>query len=215
MRIFVTTGVLLHDTSEDFHSFLHEVLRIVINQNAEHEFIIHSVDSDDSIFSAGNVTCVKMRNVFRRSFLVKMWYDLKLPAILKKYKADLFISFDGFCSMTTGIPQFIVFNDSLLTKNSNRWSKLRSSNYIRFLQKSLQKAKTIICCSDFRKQDLMLRYLAEANKLDVMYPAVKEIFQPLDEDVKEEIRMNFCEGKNYFAYTGTMQQRQDLFQVGI
>src|SRR4026208_371630 len=110
MRIFVTTGVLLHDTSEDFHSFLNEVLRIVINQNSGHEFIIQSDDSEAKIFSSGNVTHVRMRHVMHRSLLVKMWYDLKLPAILKKHKADLFISFDGLCSMTMGIPQIIVFN---------------------------------------------------------------------------------------------------------
>ena len=213
MRIFITRGILLHDTSEDYYTFLNAVLRIIIERNPEHEFIIHSPEADTEIFSFANATHVKLRNIRRHPLLVKMWYDVKFPAVLKKYRAELFISFDGLCSMTMGIPQIIVFNDSLLTKNSNRWSKLRSSNYIRFLQKSLQKAKTIICCSDFRKQDLMLRYLAEANKLDVMYPAVKEIFQPLNEDVKEEIRMNFCEGKNYFAYTGTMQQRQDLFNV--
>jgi len=207
MRIFVTTGVLLHDTSEDFYSFLNEVLRIVINRNAEHEFIIHSNDSDARVFCANNVTCVKMRNVIRGSLLVKMWYDLKLPTILKKYKADLSISFDGFCSMTMGIPQIIVFNDSFLL------GRPRSIFYNRFIQKSLQKATTIICISDFRKQDLGLRYLVDANKLAVIYPAVKGTFQPLNEDVKEEIRMKYCDGKNYFAFTGTVEKRQELFNL--
>lgn len=213
MRIFVTTGVLLHDTSEDFHSFLNEVLRIVVNQNAEHEFIIHSNDSDASKFSAGNVTRVEMRNVFRLSLLVKMWYDLKIPAILKKYKADLFISFDGFCSMTTGIPQFIVFNDSFSLDNASVLSRPRSIFYNRFMQKSLQKAKKIICISDFRKKDLRLRYLVDTDKLDVMYPAVNGTFQTLNEDVKEKVRMKYSDGKNYFAFTGTMEKRQDLFNL--
>src|SRR5207244_7209354 len=64
-----------------------------------------------------------------------------------------------------------------------------------------------------RKQDLMLRYLVDVNKLDVMYPAVKGTFQPLNEDVKEEVRMNYCDGKNYFVYTGAIRQRQELFSL--
>jgi glycosyltransferase involved in cell wall biosynthesis len=142
-----------------------------------------------------------------------MWYDLKLPAILKKYRADLFISFDGFCSMTTGIPQFIVFNDSFLLNDAAVLSRPRSIFYNRFMQKSLQKAKTIICISDFRKQDLRLRYLVDADKIDVIYPAVNEPFQALNEDVKEKVRMKYCDGKNYFVFTGTMEKRQDLINL--
>src|SRR4030095_4572472 len=126
MRIFVTTGVLLHDVSEDYYIFLNDVLKIIIERNAEHDFIIHSHKTDTGIILSANVTRVRMRNVMRHSLLVKMWYDFKLPAILKKFKADVFISFDGLCSMTTGIPQFIVFNDSFLLSNSARGSRFRS-----------------------------------------------------------------------------------------
>jgi glycosyltransferase involved in cell wall biosynthesis len=142
-----------------------------------------------------------------------MWYDIKLPAILKKHKADLFISFDGLCSMTTGIPQIIVFNDSFLWSRPSTGSGLPSSTTMRIMKKSLRKAETIICYSESRKQHLVHRYLVDANKLDVMCPAVKETFQPLNESVKEEVRMNFCDGKNYFAYAGTVEQHRDLFNL--
>jgi len=101
MRIFITRGILLHDTSEDYYTFLNTVLRIIIERNPEHEFIIHSPEADTEIFSFANATHVKLRNIRRHPLLVKMWYDVKFPAVLKKYRAELFISFDGLCSMTT------------------------------------------------------------------------------------------------------------------
>lgn len=213
MRIFITRGILLHDTSEDYYTFLNAVLSIIIERNPEHEFIIHSPEADTEIFSFANATHVKLRNIRRHPLLVKMWYDVKFPAVLKKYRAELFISFDGLCSMTTGIPQVIVFRESFLLNNSATRSRLRSSYYLRFMKKSLQKAKEIICCSDFRKQDLLFQHLIDANKLHVMPPAVNEIFQPLSEDEKQEVRIKYCDGKNYFAYTGTTKESQDLFNI--
>ncbi len=213
MRIFVTTGVLLHHFSEDYNIFLSEILKIICERNADHKFIVHSHEADEGKFSRSNVTHIKVRNLIRHPLRVKLWYDLKLPAILKKHKADLFISFDGLCSMTTGIPQIIVFNDSLLLSRSTTGSGLPSSKNMRLLQKSLQKAKTIICYSESRRQDLVHRYLVDANKLDVMYPAVKEIFHPLNESLKEEVRIRFCDGRNYFAYAATMEQHGDLFNL--
>ena len=211
MRIFVNTGVLLHDGSEDYHYFLKQVLKIVIDRNREHEFIILSHDADARSFSADNVTHVKMRNILGHWLAVKVWYDLKLPAILKKHKADLFISFEGFCSLTTAIPQFILFNPAL--SDSPAPGGLRSLFYKRFMRKALNKAKTVICFCDFRKKDVMLRYFISDSKLAVVYPSVKETFRPVDEDVKEEVRVKFCDGKNYFAYAGTMQKREELFNI--
>ena len=214
MTIIVNTGVLPHAGSEDYHCFLNEVLRIVINRNREHEFIILTQDADArKLFTTDNVAHVRKHNALRQSLAVKMWYDLKLPAILKKYKADLYISFDGLCSMTAGIPQIILLNDLSFLIDSPKLGLLRSLFYKRFMKQSLQKASTIICNSEISKKDVMLRYSVPANKIGVVYPAVKETFQPVNEAVKEEVRLKHSDGKNYFACTGAMRIREDLFNM--
>ena len=211
MRIFVNTGVLLHDGSEDYHCFLNEVLKIVIDRNRDYEFIILSANDDARLFLAGNVTHVKVHPIMRYPLAVKIWYDLKLPATLKKHKADVFISFDGLCSLTTEIPQVILFNP--LMNDYSGANSLRSLFYKHFMQKAIQKANTIICCGDFRKKDVVLRYIVNANKLAIVYPAINETWQPFNENVKEEIRMKYCDGKNYFVYMGLARQRQDIVNI--
>ena len=59
----------------------------------------------------------------------------------------------------------------------------------------------------------MLRYSVNEKKLNVVYPAAKEIFQPLNEMVKEEVRKKYCDEKNYFIYAGAIQQRNDLLNL--
>ena len=125
MKIVVNTGVLLHANSEYYRHFLNEVLEIIINRNREHEFIILTEDADIKKFLfSSNVTKVIRRYTLRNSLLLKIWYDIKLPYILKKYKADLFVSFDGFCSLTTRRPQCVLLNDLSLFSYSSPGSRL-------------------------------------------------------------------------------------------
>ena len=214
MKIVVNTGVLLHDNSEYYRNFLNEVLEIIINRNREHEFIILTEDADIKKFLfSSNVTKVIRRNTLRNSLLVKIWYDIKLPYILKKYKADLFVSFDEFCSLTTRRPQCVLLNDLSLLSYSSPGSRPHLFFYKHFLHRMIQRADVLVCWSDFKKKDLMLRYSAKEKKFCVVYPAAQEIFQPLNEAAKEEVRKNYCDEKSYFIYAGTIQQRNDLLNL--
>ena len=214
MKIIVNTVVLLHDISEDYRCFLNEVLEIIIKRNGEHEFIIIADDSIAQKFLSGkNVTKVIRRYPLRHPLLTKIWYDLKLPAILKKHQGDLFVSLDGFCSHTTRLPQCVLLNDLSLSVYSSRDKRLRSFFYKRLMHKIVQRAGVLVCGSDVKRKDLMLRYPGNEKKLNVVYPAAMETFQPLNELVKDEVRQKYCDEKNYFVYAGTIQQRNNLLNL--
>ena len=59
----------------------------------------------------------------------------------------------------------------------------------------------------------MLRYSINERKFCVVYPAAQQIFQPLNEAVKQEVRKKYCDEKSYFIYAGTNQQRNDLLNL--
>ncbi len=213
MKIIINTVVLLHNNSEDYRGFLNEVLEIIIKRNREHEFIIIADDSGaKKLLPGNNVTKVIRRYPLRHPLLTKMWYDLKLHAILKKYQGDLFVSLDGFCSHTIQLPQCVFLNDLSLSGYS-RDKRLRLFFYKHLMPKIVQRAHLLVCGSDVKKKDLMLRYSVNEKKLTVVYPAAIEIFQPLHELVKDEVRKKYCDEKNYFVYAGTFQQRNDLFNL--
>ena len=215
MRILVNTGVLLHDDVESYHCFLNEILEMIVNRNGKHEFIILAKHADAGRFvTCSNVTLVTGRHPLRHPLLIKTWYDLKLPAILKKYRAELFLSFDGFCSLTTRLPQCVLVADhSLIAGNTSRSRRLWSLFYERFVRNAFQKANSLVCWSDFKKKDLMLRYPLNEKKLSVIYPAAKASIQPLNELVKEEVRKSYSDERNYFVYTGAFLQRKELFNL--
>ena len=215
MKIVVNTGVLLNDHPENYCRFLYEVLEIIVNRNREHEFIIitESVDVKKFLFGS-NVTKVIRRYTLRHPLLLKIWYDIKLPYILKKYQADLFVSFDGFCSLTTRLRQCVLLNDLSLLPYSFPGNRQHLFFYKHFMDKILRRADVLVCWSDSKRKELMLRYsVKEKKRFCVVYPAAKEIFQPLNEKVKEEVRKEYCDEKNYFIYSGAIQQQNDLLNL--
>src|SRR5689334_22671081 len=47
----------------------------------------------------------------RHPFLYYLWFEHAVPAALKKHKADLFLSPDGYLSLNTSVPQLPVIHD--------------------------------------------------------------------------------------------------------
>ena len=92
----------------------------------------------------------------RHPLLWKWWYDVKVPSVLKKYKADVFVSCDGFCSLTTKVPQCLVLHDLSFLHYPSFIKKSHLFFYKRYIPKFLQKAKTVATVSEFSKKILFL-----------------------------------------------------------
>ena len=93
----------------DFEDFIVETIPRFILQHPDDRFFILT-DAMPSIQLAfpGNAEIIVTKPPPQNTLLKKIWWDVKLPSLLKKIKADLFISFTDNCSLTAAIPQFIV-----------------------------------------------------------------------------------------------------------
>ena len=133
--------------------------------------------------------------------------------MLKKQKADIFISFDGVCSLTAKIPQCLFINDlSFLEKNT--FLKRSYANYYkRNTPKFLKKAETILTNSITLKEKIASRYQTGASKIHVIYAAASEIFQPVNDPQKTRTKGKFAEGKEYFLYSGTIHSGNNLINL--
>src|SRR6185369_15129681 len=93
-------------------NFIVETSFLLAEQNFEHRFIIISDQKPAEQFSFySNIETILVKPLSKNALLKKIWWDIKLPAILKKVKADLFISFHNTCSLTTIIPQFMMIQN--------------------------------------------------------------------------------------------------------
>ena len=79
----------------EFRKFIVETSFLLIQQHSEHKFIIITDKRSAEQFPFySNIETIFVKPLSKNALLKKIWWDIKLPAILKKVKADLFISFE-------------------------------------------------------------------------------------------------------------------------
>ncbi|HEY0066595.1 MAG TPA: hypothetical protein VGB46_04510, partial [Flavisolibacter sp.] len=112
MIIAVNTRLLLKDGLEGCGYFIREVFRIMADKYPQHHFyFLFDRPYDPSFVFGKNITPIVITPPARHPILWKYWFDVKVPAVLKKIKADVFVSADGFCSLATRVPQCLVVHD--------------------------------------------------------------------------------------------------------
>lgn len=214
MKIAVNTRFLLNDYLEGYGYFVQETFKRIIIDHPEHEFLFIFDRPYDQRFVFGpNVKAVVAGPPARHPLLWKWWYDVKLPALLRKYKADIFVSCDGFCSLRTRVPQCLVLHDLAFLHYPSFIRKSHLLYYKKYTPKMLARAKAVATVSAFSKNDIIQQYKTEENKIDVVYSASKDIFRPLTDSEKKATKTKYTEGKDYFIYTGAIHPRKNLVNL--
>lgn len=214
MKIAVNTRFLSNEHPEGYGYFLYEVLKRITVNNPRHEFlfIFDRAYHERFIFSE-NVTAIVTGPPARHPVLWKWWYDVKIPVILKKYKADVFLSCDGFCSLATKVSQCLVIHDLSFLHYPSFIKRSHLLFYKHYTPKFLRKANRIATVSAFSKKDIEAHYQTDAGKIDIVYSAAKDIFLPLQEEDKELVKEKYTGGKNYFLYIGAIHPRKNLVSL--
>jgi glycosyltransferase involved in cell wall biosynthesis len=214
MRIAVNTRFLLPDYLEGYGYFVFEIFKYLTNTYPQHQFIfIFDRPYDQRFIFSSNITPVVTGPPARHPLLWKFWYDVKIPRVLKKYKADVFVSVDGLCSLATTVPQCLVVHDLAFIHYPSHIKKSHLFFYKRYTPFFLQKAKAIATVSEFSKQDIAHYYEIDQDKLNVVYSAAKEIFKPVPTDIRETIKNKYTSGREYFLYVGAIHPRKNLVNL--
>lgn len=214
MTIAVNTRFLLNDYLEGYGYFIYETFKRITAAHPEHEFVFVFDRPFDKRFVFGaNIKPVVTGPPARHPLLWKLWYDIKLPAVLRKYKADVLVSCDGFCSLVTKIPQCLVVHDLAFLHYPSFNKKSHLSFYKKNTPKFLSKAKSVATVSEFSKKDILAAYNADEDKIDVVYSAAKEIFSPVSDEDKAATKNKYTGGKEYFVYAGAIHPRKNLMNL--
>ncbi len=112
MRIAVNTRLLLKGKLEGIGWFTYQTLERMVRDHPEHEFIFFfDRPYDPQFIFASNVTPVVVHPQARHPILFYIWFEWRIPHLLRKYKADLFLSPDSYMSLSTKVPTCLVIHD--------------------------------------------------------------------------------------------------------
>lgn len=214
MTIAVNTRFLLHEYLEGYGNFINETFKRITANHPEHDFIFIFDRPVDKRFVFGkNVKTVVTGPPARHPLLWKFWYDVKIPSVLRKYKADVFVSCDGFCSLSTKVPQCLVLHDLAFLHHPFFIKKSHLLFYKKYTPIFLEKAKAVATVSGFSKKDILAHYKIHPGKIDVVFSAAKEIFHSAGEEEKKATKNKYADGKEYFVYAGAIHPRKNLVNL--
>ncbi len=211
MRIAVNTRLLLKDRLDGIGWFSYETLRRICHLHPEHEFIFlfDRPWHPDFIFGK-NVVPVVIGPPSRHPFLWIIWFEFSVLKALKKYRADLFLSPDGYLSLRTRCPSICVIHDINFFHRPYDLPLLSRWYYNFFFPRFARKALRIGTVSEFSKRDIVASYNISPEKIDVMYNGANELYKPDNIAVQKRSREMISGGKPYFIFIGTLHPRKNL-----
>lgn len=211
MRIAVNTRLLQKGKLEGIGWFTYETLIRMTQNHPEHEFIfIFDRPFNPEYIFAENVTPVVVGPQARHPVLFYIWFDFQIPKVLKKYKADLFLSPDGYLSLRTKVPQLAVIHDINFVHRPDDLPWLIAKYYNFFFPRFARIAKRIATVSFYSKEDIARSFKISYDKIDVVYDGINQIFEPLSEQEKSKIRNKFTGGAGYFLFVGALHPRKNV-----
>ncbi len=205
---------LINDKLEGIGYFTREVIRELTQKYPDNiYYIIYDRPFKKPEIEGTNIKHIVLSPPARHPLLWKFWFDLKIPSLLKKIKADVFVSMDGFASLTTKVPQCIVVHDLGYLHYPQGYFKSHLFFYNRYTPKFLSKAASIVTVSQFSKADILNNYSISPEKINVVYCAANNIFKPLPFEDKIAIKQQYTQSREYFIYAGSIHPRKNLINL--
>lgn len=211
MKIAVNTRLLIKDKLEGIGWFTVETFRRITQWHPEAEFLfLFDRNYSNEFIFAENVTPVVLPPQARHPILYYTWFNASVPYLLRKRKADMFISPDGYLSLNTKVPQLDVFHDLNFEHYPGDLPQIEQWYYRRYFPKFASKAKRIVTVSEYSKSDIVKQYGVQPEKIDVVYNGASNLFKPASSEVILRIQKKYTSGFPYFLFIGALHPRKNL-----
>ena len=214
MIIAVNVRLLIKDRLEGIGWFSYESLKRISRDHPEHKFIFifDRPFSKDMVFS-DNIIPVVAPPPTRHPFLWFIWFEFVIPRLLKKYRADLFLSPDGYLSLSTKTPSISVIHDINFLHRPGDLPLLTRKYYNHFFPRFARKANRLATVSEYSKKDISENYNIIPDNIDVVYNGCNTLYKPLDESIKQSVKNKYSSGCDYFLFIGALHPRKNLLML--
>jgi glycosyltransferase involved in cell wall biosynthesis len=201
----------LPERLEGFGWYTHEIMRRMVSQHPENEFIFLFDRPFDPRFVYGkNVAPIVLKPRARFAPQFYFWFEWTVPQALKRLGADVFFSPDAMCSLSAKTPTVMTCHDLVPLHFPEQIPLIHRQYLLHFLPKHLRRADRILTVSDYVRQDIFQTCGIPLEKISTVHNGCREGFLPLAETEKQEVRQKFAKGEPYFFYTGAIHPRKNI-----
>ena len=177
LKIAVNTRFLLPGQLEGFGWYTHEIVRRMVAQHPEDEFIFFFDRPFDAQFVYGkNVTPVVLCPRARFAPMFYAWFEWAVPRTLKKYGADVFFSPDAMCSLSAQTPTVMTCHDLVPLHHPEQIPLIHRHYLLHFLPKQMRRADRILTVSDYVRRDISQTCGIPLEKISTVHNGCREVF---------------------------------------
>lgn len=214
MIIAVNTRLQKNQQPDGYESFLFETLDGLTKKFPQQQFLyIFDKPYDQNLVFEKNVLPIVSGPETSNSLRLQYWFNFKIPAVLRKYKADVFVSLEGICSQRTQKPQCLLITNLDFLQPATGIKRPNTRFYKKFTPSFLAKAKSIAVVSSYAQSVITSHYKINAADVDIINPGISKLFKPVGWEEKESIKEEYAEGKAYFLYSGKINPEANLINL--
>ena len=211
MEIAVNTRLLIKDKLEGIGWFSYETLKRITQKHPEHHFtFLFDRNYDESFLFSHNITPIILSPQARHPILFYWWFEHSVAGTLKSLKPDLFLSPDGYLSLSSPTPSLPVMHDLNFKHYPEDLPFLVRKYYNHYFPKFAQKATRIATVSEYSKKDIVSSYNISAETIDVVYNGVNEFYGPISDEEKKQTLNKYAKGEDYFVFVGSLHPRKNI-----
>jgi len=211
MNIVVNAQFLQENNLEGLGWFSFETLKRMTKNHPEHRFyfIFSSKNYQQFLFAENIIPCI-VGPKFNHPLIWLYKFEFVIPRLLKKYKADLFLSPTGISSLRTFVPTLTVIHDLNFEHYPQNLSFSYRLYYKYFFPRWAKKAVRLATVSEFSKQDISKRYDIDSDKIDVVYNGANDSLHPISELEKTSVKIQYTNDSPYFVFVGATPPRKNI-----
>ncbi len=213
MNIAINARFLIANQLEGIGNFTLQIIKDLVANHPHHHFYLIYDRKTPPLVHHPNITNLYLLPSARHPILWYIWFEWRLPTLLKKYHIHKLISPDGFVSLRSNVPSLLVVHDLAYLAFPNHLPLLVRWYYRYFTPKYLSKAQTIVTVSHFVKKHIEGSFSIPASKIQVTNNLPKDIFQPLAQPQKSLVQNQYALGCPYFLYVGAIHPRKNILRL--
>jgi glycosyltransferase involved in cell wall biosynthesis len=149
----------------------------------------------------------------RHPLLFYMWFEWGVPYMLRKYKADVFLSPDGYMSLSTKVPTCLVIHDLAFEHYPEHFVRSHKMYWRHYSPRFARKAARIATVSTYSKDDIVKHYGINVDNIDVVYNGAHAEYRPLSWQEREDAKTKYADGCEYFVFAGALHPRKNIVNL--
>ncbi len=214
MTIAVHTNFLGEEQATFYNSFIFECLTRLTLNNPQHQFVLLSNKPFAvKLKFSNNVTLVLKGPASLNLLVNQYWFNYTIPRILKKHKADVFVSMDGICGMRISIPQCLFLSSLDYLENPSSHKKSHVRFYKKNIDAFLSKATVVATVFEHTKMLMQEEFKIPSKKINVVYCGTEEKRNSFSFEEKLIVKEQWAEGKEYFLYKAPISAKNNIINL--